>query len=140
MADTPAILEAIYPVMRELRPKLTFSDYMSLVAAAKAHNGYELIAMFDGTQCVAAMGFRILYDFVHGKHLYIDDLVVTASCRSKGTGAELLKYAERVARVKNCQGLRLCTGVDSKDAQRFYERNLWKARAIAYKKTLLEQA
>ena len=140
VADTPAILEAVYPVIRELRPNLTFADYTSLVAEAKARNEYELVAMFDSDKCVAAMGFRILYDFVHYKHLYIDDLVVTESCRSKGVGAELLKFAEQVAQERNCHGLRLCTGIDRKDSQRFYERNNWNARAIAYKKSLSEHA
>jgi len=37
------------------------------------------------------MGYRLLHDFVHGRHLYIDDLVVTSRLRSSGLGAELLK-------------------------------------------------
>ena len=134
--ETHADYEAVFPVIQELRPHLTFAEYTSLLTEAQKQDDYEIVATFDGDKCVAAMGFRVLYDFVHGKHLYIDDLVVTEGCRSKGIGAEFLKYAERVAVEKKCKGLRLCTGVDRKDSQRFYERNEWNARAIAYKKTL----
>lgn len=134
--ETHADFEAVFPVIRELRPHLTFQEYTSLMMEAKIRDDYEIVAIFQGPKCIAAMGFRILFDFVHGKHLYIDDLVVAEGCRSKGIGAELLKYAERVAIEKKCKGLRLCTGVDRKDSQRFYERNNWNARAIAYKKVV----
>ena len=43
------------------------------------------------------MGYRFLHDYVHGKHVYIDDLVTTAAIRSQGAGAKLLKYAEMIA-------------------------------------------
>ncbi|MBI3556163.1 MAG: GNAT family N-acetyltransferase [Deltaproteobacteria bacterium] len=135
-AENHRDFEAIFPVIRELRPNLTFHEYTDLMMNAKLRDDYDIVAVFDGPKCIAAMGYRILYDFVHGKHLYIDDLVVTESCRSKGIGAELLRYAEQVAVEKKCKGLRLCTGVDRKDSQRFYERNNWNARAIAYKKTI----
>jgi GNAT superfamily N-acetyltransferase len=131
-----ADFEAVFPVILELRPGLTFDDYSSLIAEAKKRDEYEIVAIFEGPKCIAAMGFRILFDFVHGKHLYIDDLVVSEDHRSKGIGHELLNYAEIVAAEKKCRGLRLCTGIDRKGSQRFYERNNWRPKAIAYKKQL----
>lgn len=133
---THADLEAVYPVIRELRTHLTFQDYISLIAEAKVRDEYELVAVFNGEQCIAAMGFRVLYDFVHGKHLYIDDLVVTESCRSQGVGVELLKYAERVGLEKKCKGLRLWTGSENVGGKKFYEREGWHLRAVVYKRTL----
>jgi GNAT superfamily N-acetyltransferase len=87
----------------------------------------------DG-KVIAVMGYRILFDFVHGKHLYIDDLVTTEACRSKGYGAQLLSFAERKAQRQGCQGLRLCTGVENENGKRFYERHGWNPRTLAYKK------
>ncbi len=118
---------------------MSFQDFISIYEAAKAHDSYTFVGAFDENNIVAVMGYRVLFDYVHGKHIYIDDLVTTASCRSKGVGAKLLEYAESVAKELQCKGLRLCTGIDRKDSQRFYDRNNWKARAIAYKKTLVEQ-
>ena len=134
----PDELRQGFEVLRELRIHLTLPEFNEIYEAARAKDDYRLIGAFEGRQCVAVMGYRILFDFVHGKHVYIDDLVVTAQRRSKGIGLELLRSTEKIAEDLRCKGLRLCTGVDSKDAQRFYERNGWKARAIAYKK-LVEQ-
>jgi len=90
-------LERCYPVMKELRPHLSFADYLSIYDQSHASDGYEIVAIEDGGRIVAVMGYRFLSDFVRGKHGYVDDLVSTESARSKGLGAELLQFAEDVA-------------------------------------------
>ncbi len=107
-----------------------------LFVKAHAADGYEIVAIERKRQIVAIMGYRILYDFAHGKHLYIDDLVSTEGQRSKGLGAHLLNYAEDLAKQLNCKGLRLCTGIKNEMGKKFYERNGWSLRAVAYKKKL----
>lgn len=109
---------------------------MELIEEAARCNGYEIVAAFEERRCVGAMGYRILSDFVHGRHLYIDDLVVTEDCRSLGIGAQLLEYAERVAREQKCEGMRLCTGIENEPGKRFYAREGWTLRSVAYKKKL----
>lgn len=135
-AKTKADLESIYPIIKELRTNLTLQDFLHLTTEASKRDDYEIVAYFENNTCLGAMGYRTLYDLVHGKHLYIDDLVVTANSRSKGIGAKLLKYAEEIAAAKQCKGLRLCTGVDNQAGKRFYEREGWKQRSVAYKKPL----
>ena len=130
-------IESVYPVMRELRSELSLHDYLEFIEAAQASNSYTLVGMFEGKTCLALIGFRYLIDLAHGKHLYVDDLVVTQSCRSKGFGATLLRYAEEEARRENCRGLRLCTGVGNEKAKRFYEQNGWHQRSVAYKKSVI---
>lgn len=129
-------LERFYPVMKELRKDLSFSDYLSIYENAHASDNYEIVAIEDKKQVLAVMGYRILHDYVHGKHLYIDDLVSTESQRSKGLGAKLLHYAEELARELGCKGLRLCTGIENELGKKFYERHGWNLRAVAYKKKL----
>lgn len=135
-AASPAELEIVFPVIKELRPHLTFQRYIELIEEAAKHDGYEMIAAFEQNKCVGAMGVRILFDFVHGKHLYVDDLVVSKDFRSLGLGAKLLRYAEDVAREQKCEGLRLCTGIENEAGKRFYDREGWTLRAVAYKKKL----
>jgi GNAT superfamily N-acetyltransferase len=134
--ESPEDLERAYSVMRELRQTLRWEDFLSLYKSAKEHDHYEIVGITQDGRVVAVMGYRILFDFVHGKHVYIDDLVTTESCRSKGYGAQLLSFAEEEAKRQGCQGLRLCTGVENESGKRFYERHDWAPRALAYKKQL----
>lgn len=131
---SPNELEEGYGVLRELRTTLTFQQFHNLYDAAKRADEYTLLGAFQDGRCVAVMGYRVLFDFVHGKHLYVDDLVVTEKCRSMGIGADLLRQAEKVAQAENCQGLRLCTGMENETGKRFYERQGWEPRSVAYKK------
>ena len=132
--STPAQLELAYLVLKELRTELSFEDFIATYGEARKANRYTMVGATEGDRLVAVMGYRILHDFVHGKHLYIDDLVTTAACRSKGIGALLLKRAETDAQRLGCQSLRLCTGVANEAGKRFYEREQWQCRSVVYKK------
>lgn len=135
-ANTHKDLERCYPIMKELRKDLSLEDFLYLYEKAHNSDGYEIVGIEDNGRILAVMGYRILYDFVHGKHLYIDDLVSTESQRSRGLGSKLLNFAEELAEKLSCRGLRLCTGVENELGKRFYERNGWNPRALAYKKKL----
>ena len=130
-------LERCYPVMKELRPHLSFEDYIAIYNDSHATDGYEIVALEDQGQILALMGYRFLSDFVRGKHVYIDDLVSTEKARSRGLGAELLNFAEEIAQNSRCKSLRLCTGIENERGIKFYERNGWTKRAYAYTKKLV---
>ncbi len=132
-------LERCYPVIKELRPHLSFEDYISIYNDSHASDGYEIVAIEDNGQILAVMGYRFLSDFVRGKHVYVDDLVSTEKARSQGLGAELLKFAEGIAQSNGCKSLRLCTGIENERGMKFYDRNGWTKRSYAYTKKLLNQ-
>lgn len=127
-------LEKCFPVIKELRPHLNYDNYIAIYEQAHKSDGYELIAFEEQGKILAVMGYRFLSDFVRGRHLYIDDLVSTESARSKGLGAELLRYAENIAIENGCKSLRLCTGIENERGIKFYDRNGWNKRAYAYVK------
>lgn len=127
-------LELAYPVLVLLRPHLTKESCRDIFFASR-EAGYTLLGMVEEERCVALMGFRILTDFVHGKHLYIDDLVVLPARRSQGIGEKLLEKAEVIARKEGCRGMRLCTGTENTRAITFYECCGWKPKALAFKKS-----
>lgn len=131
---TASDLERVFPVLRELRSNLTFDQYCATFREAREHENFRLLGMFDGATCVGVMGYRILHDFVHGRHLYVDDLVVTAARRGQGLGSELLREAEKIAKTQNCSLLRLCTGIENERGKEFYEAEGWTLRAVAFKK------
>lgn len=131
---TPEQFELAYALMKELRPHVDRPTFMAIHDAAKLHDGYTLVAQFEGDRAIGVMGYRVLYDYVHGKHVYIDDLIISADARSKGLGKTFLQYAEQVAVKEGCAGLRLCTGTENEAGIRFYQREGWTLRAHAFKK------
>jgi GNAT superfamily N-acetyltransferase len=64
--------------------------------------------------------------------LYVDDLVTDESHRSKGYGQRLLKWLFNEARDAGCHSVQLDTGIQRKDAQRFYERERMRWSAHRY--------
>lgn len=130
---TGKTLEKVFPLLKELRPQLDMETYERLYKEAKLRDDYKLVGFVRGDFCVGLMGFRVLYDFVHGKHVYVDDLVVTKDLRSGGIGKKLLDYAVDEAKKLGCQGLRLSTGFENQDGRRFYEREGWSLRSVSYK-------
>ncbi len=126
-------LRDFFPVMQELRPHLNFETYVKIYQEAHTSDQYEMVALVEEEKILGVMGYRILSDFVRGRHLYIDDLVTVE--KSKGHGAKLLAFAEEKAREWQCSGgLRLCAVLENTGGIRFYEKNGWKARAYAFVK------
>ncbi len=124
----------VYELLKELRTTITKEEFAEIYHEARKADHFTFYGYYINNECVGLMGLRYLHDYVHKHHLYIDDLVVKKDYRSQGVGAILLEFAEDLARAKSCTGLRLCTGLDNQAGIRFYERENWAARAVAYKK------
>lgn len=129
-------LVVVYNLIKELRPHLSLNEFLSIEHDARIRDDYKIVGLFKANECIGLMGYRVLFDFVHQKHLYIDDLVITEQRRSEGFGKQLLKFAEAEAQRLNCKTLRLCTGVENKRGIRFYLQNGWEERAVVFKKKL----
>jgi GNAT superfamily N-acetyltransferase len=71
---------------------------------------------------VAVAGFRIGENLAWGRFLYVDDLATLPAHRSKGYGAKLLSWLMELAAKEGCQQMHLDSGIQRKDAHRFYER------------------
>ncbi len=126
----------IYPLIKELREHLDEETFLKLFALAQSESAYQLLAAYEGSECLGLMGFRFLTDFVHGRHLYIDDLGVSEAHRSRGLGRQFLEKAKQIAAQNGCQRLRLCTGLQNEKAKTFYEKNGWDLKAVVYKTTV----
>jgi GNAT superfamily N-acetyltransferase len=127
-------LVRFYPIMKELRQDLSYGDYLTIYDEAHAKDGYEIVGVESGSHIYAVMGYRVLTDFLHGRHLYIDDLVSSANQQSKGYGAKLLAHAETIAKELGCKLLRLGAGISNERGQQFYEREGWDLKGVTYKK------
>jgi GNAT superfamily N-acetyltransferase len=124
-------LRAVYPVMRELRDELSESDFNAIYTAEHPH-GYRIAAVFDGDECRAAAGYRMMTNFVSGRHMYVDDLVTAEAWRSKGYGRLLNEFLAGVARKEGCTSVQLDSNVRRHEAHRFYFRERYVITAFHF--------
>jgi GNAT superfamily N-acetyltransferase len=122
IATTDAEIAACFPVMRELRPHVPDAAAFITRVRDQGRAGYRLAYLEDDGRPAAAAGYRIGESLSWGRFLYVDDLVTLASERSKGHGATLLAWLRDEAIREGCAELHLDSGVQRKDAHRFYDR------------------
>lgn len=121
IATTDSEISACYPVMRELRPHIAEGQFLSRVRSQEKA-GYRLAFVEQSDAVVAVAGFRVGENLAWGRFLYVDDLVTLPSCRSNGFGASLLSWLREFAIRNGCVQMHLDSGIQRKDAHRFYER------------------
>jgi ribosomal protein S18 acetylase RimI-like enzyme len=131
-----AEIGACYDLMRQLRPHLTSQEEFVARWRRQSADGYRILALWSeqgpnrGPRALA--GYRITENLVHGKFLYVDDLVADQSERSRGYGAQLLDKLKAEARAQDCNKLVLDTGLDNYLAHRFYFRQGLLAQALRF--------
>jgi GNAT superfamily N-acetyltransferase len=122
IAETDEQVAACYAVMRELRPHLDADAFVGIVRDMQG-DGYTLAFLTAADRVVAVAGFRTKRTLFCDKFLYVDDLVTLSAERSKGYGKALLEWLKDRASADGCAELHLDSGVQRKDAHRFYEAN-----------------
>lgn len=121
IATTDAEISACYPVMRELRPHIVEDQFLSRVKSQET-TGYRLAFVQESDGPVAVAGFRVIENLAWGRFLYVDDLVTLPAHRSKSYGAKLLSWLKEHAKNEGCVQFHLDSGIQRKEAHRFYER------------------
>ncbi len=126
LAETDTEIASCFPVMVQLRPKLTPADFLARVRR-QAAQGYKLAALESGganggREVRSLAGFRLLEMLYSGPQLYIDDLITDAASRSQQHGDKLFAWVRDYAVAHGCAQLHLDSGVHRRDAHRFYFR------------------
>jgi len=130
--ESDADLLACHPMVRQLRPHLASPEAFQQVVAEQRREGYRtLVAWRHDAPCGFA-GYRLQRNLIHGRFLYVDDLVTTQDERGGGVGSALLGALKALAREAGCTRLTLDTGLDNALAQRFYFRNGLLARGLHF--------
>ena len=119
LAETEADIARCYPVMVELRPHLSASEFASRVRKQQG-TGFELAYLEEAGEVRAVTGFRYLETLAWGKILYVDDLVAAPAQRSRGHGGQLFDWLVAQAKQNNCDEFHLDSGVQRFGAHRFY--------------------
>jgi len=113
---------ACFDVMRELRPHLENPRTFAAQIIRQQTDGYQLLALWNNTRPVALAGYRVQENLLHGRHLFVDDLVTSESVCGHGLGARLLTELKTEAVKNQCARLALGTAIGNDAAQRFYHR------------------
>jgi len=104
-----------------LRPHIKVEEFVERVQL-QFKGGYQLAAVLDEGNVVAVAGYHLSKNLAWGKYLYVDDLITNQKHRSHGFGRILLNWLRDEAKNNHCDQLHLDSGVQRKDAHRFYER------------------
>ena len=121
-----------FTLMRQLRPRLASEAEFVAQWRRQAADGYRILALWTDAMPAALAGFRLQENFVHGRFLYVDDLVSEENQRGRGHGARLLDQLEAEGRALGCAKLVLDSGLGNALAHRFYYRQGLLATALRF--------
>lgn len=134
----PSEIIASHAVMSQLRPHRNHQDAFLQQVLRQFQQGYLLSAAWTGTKIVGAVGYRVQENLLHGRFVYVDDLVVDENSRGGRLGAKLLSVARDHALQSGCKHFVLDTGLHKALAQRFYFREGLLAHAMGFVECLDE--
>lgn len=121
IATSNAQIHACHPVVAQLRPHVRPEEFVARVRGQEAQ-GYRLAFVREAGHVVAVAGFRTMESLAWGRFLYVDDLVVDETWRSRGVGHRLIEWLIGRARDEGCTEVHLDSRNQRLDAHRFYER------------------
>jgi len=121
-----------FPVLQQLRPTLTDEKLFLEQILRQEKQGYKLLSARDQGQMIGLAGYRVLENFIYGKFIYVDDLIINEQVRSTGVGSQLIEALKQQAKQQNCQNLILDTGLSNALAQKFYFRNGFLTKCIGF--------
>ncbi|MDX2205525.1 MAG: GNAT family N-acetyltransferase [Hyphomicrobiaceae bacterium] len=123
------------PLMQQLRPHLASLEDFAQRFRRMSAGGYRLIGFSEDGALVALAGVRVMETLIHGRFLYVDDLVTTQAARRGGVGARVMDDLKAEARALDCAKLVLDTALDNVLAHRFYYRQGLVAAALRFNVT-----
>lgn len=129
-------LVSCFAVISQLRPGIKNAADWVDHATGMAPDGYRVLAAWSGGQVMAVAGYRIAQNLIHGRFLYVDDLVTAESHRGQGIGSALLQELSQLGAAQYCGRLVLETASANVSAQRFYKNEGLVAASIGFVKPL----
>jgi ribosomal protein S18 acetylase RimI-like enzyme len=136
-AESDADVAACFPVMVLLRPHLRDAAELVTRITSQRAEGYRLLAAWRDHEAIALAGYRITENLIHGRFIYVDDLVTAEDARRGRLGARLLDAVAAEGHRAGCVRLVLDTALDNVLAHRFYYRQGLLARALRFSRELI---
>ena len=117
-----AEMAPLYPLIRQLSPKVTEERYLYLLDDMLAH-GYRMVAAYEGENCVGLAGIWTGTKIYSGKYMELDNVVVAETHRSLGIGKMLCDFATALALREGVEMMMLDAYRENYRAHAFYERD-----------------
>lgn len=133
---TEADLHDVFPVLQQLRTKLSREEASSLFQKMKEENYKLFLLRNEENEVVSLAGVAICTNFYNEKHVFVYDLITAEAHRSKGYGNVLLSYVEKWGKEKGCSSIVLTSAFPRIDAHRFYEREGFNKVSYSFYKAL----
>lgn len=132
----PEWLPRAESVHRQLRDALPpgFEAWHQILQNVFANGGRMTLAV-EG-EMVRGVAVWHIFETPGGRHLFVDDLVTDAACRSQGIGRGLIGWLESEARAHYCAMLSLTSNVKRNEAHRFYFREGFFIASYYFRKNL----
>lgn len=111
-----------FEVMKALRPKLTDAQELVTRVMRQQKESYRILGIEVNGRVVALAGYRELENLVHGKFIYVDDLISAPDSRGKNYGKVLLQEISAIAKELGKDRVVLDTALSNSQAQKFYYR------------------
>ncbi|MCK6603164.1 MAG: GNAT family N-acetyltransferase [Bacteroidetes bacterium] len=122
LAVTKEQIRKCYPVIFQLRPHLTESEFVSRVQIQK-QEGYHLVFLEENGEIRAVGGYRFATMLSRGRFMYIDDLVTDEPYRAHGHGLKMMAWMIQKARDAGCSQIDLDSGIQRKESHEFYQKH-----------------
>lgn len=124
-------------LIQQLSPGITEARYQTMLDDMLTH-GYRMVSVWEDDLCVGVSGIWVTTKFYSGRYLEMDNVVVSATHRSKGIGKILNDFVELLAREEGCQMIMLDAYLENEKAHVFYERSGFVKRGYHFLKSLDE--
>jgi GNAT superfamily N-acetyltransferase len=138
-AETDTEVASCFPVIVQLRPHLADADELVTRVARQRAAGYRILAAWRGDVPIGLAGYRVEENLIHGRFIYVDDLVTIEAKRRSGVGARLLDAVAEEGRKLGCNRLVLDTALDNVLAHRFYYHQGLLARALRFSRQIVPE-
>ncbi|MCL2707743.1 MAG: GNAT family N-acetyltransferase [Defluviitaleaceae bacterium] len=109
-----------YPVARQLRTHLSLCEFVR-IANEMSDSGYRAACLYENGEIVSYVGYAERTNMYYGRHVWVYELVTDETKRSRGYGRLLLDFVGKLAVKNSCSCVALSSGLQRKDAHRFYE-------------------
>jgi GNAT superfamily N-acetyltransferase len=115
-------LEAACVLLTQLYPERGLPRIREEIGRMLAQEGWRMVGIFDGEECVATMLVHVGHRMYCGKFIRMDSMVIDEDRRSAGLGKVLMDWVEKEGRRLNCDLLLLDSFVTNHNGHRFFFR------------------